>query len=348
MKLTSNIFNIFTSMPALKPRSVNQPTILVGAERSGTTMLRLMLDNHPDIAWCSEFEYAVECMKDDGQCYPNLDGFYRYLETNRIFDLHGFTINHQLSYPELIDNFLYQRQQQENKPLVGATCHKDFHRLLKIWSDARFIHIVRDPRDVARSCIGMGWNGNVWCASERWIEVEELWEGLRSTLSSDRFIEISYEDLLKNTEESLERICHFIGTEVSPSMYNYVKNTDYSLPDFKFAYQWKRKASNRDIQLVEARTSSLLVKRGYELSNLPSLEITPLLKLKLRLHDKLAQWRFRIQRYGLFLVLSDFLTRRLKLNFWQKSIRLEMNTIESSHCKFDGHPKILAAIRNSH
>ncbi|MEM9922301.1 MAG: sulfotransferase [Cyanobacteria bacterium P01_D01_bin.50] len=328
-----------------RSRFVDQPIFLVGAERSGTTMLRLMLNNHPNIAWCSEFEYAVEFMTDDGKCYPNLNEFYRHLENNRIFNLHGFIINRQLSYPELIDNFLYQRQQQENKPLVGATCHRNFHYLLKIWPDARFIHIVRDPRDVARSCIGMGWNGNVWCGSERWIEVEKLWESFRSTLSSDRFIEISYEDFLENTQENLERICHFIGTEVSSSMYNYVNTTDYGLPDFKFAYQWKRKASNRDIQLVEARTSSLLVERGYELSNLEPLKITPLLRWKLGLNDKLMQWRFRIQRYGLSLVLSEFLTRRLKLNFWRKSICMKMNTIENYHCKFDGNQRNLAAIR---
>lgn len=39
---------------------VSEPIFLVGAERSGTTVLRLMLDHHPKIAWCSEFEYAVD------------------------------------------------------------------------------------------------------------------------------------------------------------------------------------------------------------------------------------------------------------------------------------------------
>ncbi|MGL5077751.1 MAG: sulfotransferase, partial [Waterburya sp.] len=38
---------------------IKQPIFLVGAERSGTTLLRLMLDNHPQLAWCYEFEYAV-------------------------------------------------------------------------------------------------------------------------------------------------------------------------------------------------------------------------------------------------------------------------------------------------
>ena len=335
-------------MPAInRSRFVNQPIILVGAERSGTTMLRLMLDNHPDIAWCSEFEYAVEYMKDDTQCYPNIEKFYRYLKTDRIFQLHGFSIDPQLNYPELIDSFLRQRQQQTGKPLVGLTCHRHFDRLLKIWSDARFIHIVRDPRDVARSCIGMGWNGNVWCGSDRWLEVEQLWQQMRSHLSKDRYLEISYEDFLENTESVLGQICSFIGTEVSPTMYDYANTTDYTLPDFKFAYQWKRKASDTDIQLVEARTSSMLVERGYQLSGLPQIKVNSLMNARLRLHDKVERSRFRIQRYGIGLVLSDFITRRLKINLLQQPIRLHMNTIDMSHCKYDGDPKILAAIKNS-
>lgn len=39
---------------------VEKPIFLVGAERSGTTVLRLMLDHHPQIAWCNEFEYVVD------------------------------------------------------------------------------------------------------------------------------------------------------------------------------------------------------------------------------------------------------------------------------------------------
>ncbi len=39
---------------------IDQQLSLVGAERSGTTVLRLMLSYDPTIAWLSEFEYAVD------------------------------------------------------------------------------------------------------------------------------------------------------------------------------------------------------------------------------------------------------------------------------------------------
>ncbi len=38
---------------------VQNPFFIVGAMRSGTTLLRLMLDNHPRIAFAPEFHYTV-------------------------------------------------------------------------------------------------------------------------------------------------------------------------------------------------------------------------------------------------------------------------------------------------
>ena len=44
---------------------VDQPIFLVGAKRSGTTVLRLMLKSHSQLAWCNEFEYAVDLISDE-------------------------------------------------------------------------------------------------------------------------------------------------------------------------------------------------------------------------------------------------------------------------------------------
>lgn len=46
---------------------ISKPVFLVGAERSGTTVLRLMLDHHPQIAFNNEFEYAVDLVSDEGK-----------------------------------------------------------------------------------------------------------------------------------------------------------------------------------------------------------------------------------------------------------------------------------------
>ena len=84
----------------------------------------------------------------------------------------------------LVNDFLRQKQAASGgKPHVGATVHRHFERLRFLWPDARYIHLVRDPRDVARSVVQKGWAGNIYQASEFWIQAENCWDSLVPHLS---------------------------------------------------------------------------------------------------------------------------------------------------------------------
>ena len=311
---------------------IKQPIFLVGAERSGTTVLRLMLDHHPQLAWCYEFEYAVDLVA-QGENWPELDAYYQWLETHRTFQATGFTINPDLNYPLLVNSFLCQKRKYEGKLIVGATVHRHFDKLLRIWPDARFIHIIRDGRDVARSCINMGWAGNVWTGIERWLEVETLWTQLEQQLPADRRINLVYEELISNPVKTLRQVCNFIGIEYDESMLNYPQTTTYDFPDPNFIGQWQRKMSEHEIQLVESRIGNMLISRGYKLSGLPLLTVNPVMEQWLRLQDWLARLQFRVNTYSLPLFLSDYLSRHLQLKQWQKSVQLKLNAIDNSHLK---------------
>ena len=309
----------------------SEPIFLVGAERSGTTLLRLMLDHHTHIAFHSEFEFVVDYFR--GNHWPTLDDYYEYLATDRLFQSSNFEIDFSLSYPQLVNSFLVQKRQRTGKYFVGATVHRHFDRLLQIWPDAKFIHIVRDGRDVARSCIKMNWAGNVWTGSDRWLEVEQLWSQLKENIPTDRYIEVYYETLITEPIITLTHLCNFIGTNYDPAMLSYSQTTTYDLPDSKLLGQWKRKLSPREIQLIEAKIGNMLVEHGYELSKLPPLTVNSIMKQTLKLQNKWSVVRGRISTYGLPLILLSFLSRHLELKQWQKHVQLQCNNIDTARLK---------------
>ncbi|MCP2727415.1 sulfotransferase family protein [Limnofasciculus baicalensis] len=311
---------------------LSDPIFLVGAERSGTTVLRVMLKHHPQITWCNEFEYAVDLIPNI-KSLASLNKYYEWLETHRIFQATGFTIDRTLNYEELVNSFLCQKRDRDGKPIVGATVHRHFDRLLQIWPNARFIHIIRDGRDVACSCISMGWAGNVWTGVNRWIEAEQLWGKISKKIPLQRRIEVTYEGLIAEPVQTLTRLCDFIGVSYDPGMINYKDTSTYDLPDPKFIQQWRRKLSEYEVQLVESRIGQMLVERGYELSGLAPITVTPIIAQRLRLQDWWYRAQFRLQHYGLSLFVSDYLSRKIGLVPWQKSVRLKLNAIETAHLK---------------
>src|SRR5262249_14024147 len=71
------------------PELAGPPVFLVGAERSGTTLLRLMLDQHPELAFQFEFELAVDHLP-DARDWPPVAEYLARLRSDRIFLLSGY------------------------------------------------------------------------------------------------------------------------------------------------------------------------------------------------------------------------------------------------------------------
>jgi len=320
------------SMTTATATSDRTPFFLVGSERSGTTLLRLMLAHHREIECAPEFEFLVEAMPAEG-VWPELEPYYEWLATNRIFLPHGLQIDRALDYPGLAKSFVTQFCSRTGKPIHGATCHKHFDRLLGIWPQARFVHITRDGRDVARSCIGMGWAGNVWHGAERWIEAELLWSSLQGRIGAARRLEVRYEDLIRNTEQELERVCAFLGTDFDRDMLEYWRDSSYERPDPKLVAQWRRKLTRWELALLEARIGDMLRERGYEESGVLPARVGAWERFKLRWEDKLGRLRFRSERYGLAHVVASRLARSLGLTAWQRRLLLRQNEIDNRHLK---------------
>ncbi len=311
---------------------LKEPVFMVGAERSGTTLLRLMLDHHPEIAFHFEFEFAVSQMGEDGS-FPDMETYRQWLGRNWIFRGADHQIDPGLGYPHLVDSFLRQKRDKDGKLRVGATVHHHFDRLLFLWPDARFIHLVRDPRDVARSCIGMGWAGNLWTGLDRWIEAERIWERMKGHLPSERFLEVRLEDLVREPDHHLAKICGIFGKAYHPAMLSYPEHSTYAAPDPSLADQWKNKLTEEEIRLVEARVGEMMTARGYPLSGLPRLEVSARREKALRAQDRRARRRFRIKRFGLPLLILAKLSRHFPFRFAEEYFEEKLLRISRRYIK---------------
>lgn len=316
-----------TSAPAAVAHEViEDPLFLVGAERSGTTLLRLMLDHHPRVAFLPEFEYSVEWLTAEGQ-WPPVDRYIDWLRMNRLLEEPGLSVRRRDSYPLLVDDFLRQKRERDGKEHVGATVHRQFDRLLWIWPGARFVHLVRDPRDVARSSIRMGWAGDTYTALDRWLHAERLWDGVCEKVAEERRCEVSYERLITEPDDELRRLCAFIGVPFDAGMYSYAETSTYDSPDGSLIQQWRQKLSEREIRLAESRLGPWLERRGYQASGLPPLPVGPVRRLCLRTRSKWSSRLHRLRKFGLPLTVADVLTRRLPGQPFRRSVQSRMYEI---------------------
>jgi len=319
---------------ARAPESID-PAFLVGARRSGSTLLRVMLDSHPEICFPRHFEIelAVQFLGEGPELPTDLQPYYDLLGGTYEFTSKGHTIDATLEFRPLLDSFLRQSLRASGKAVVLAAVHDNFDRLHRIWPEARYIYLLRDGRDVARSRIALGWDGNYWTAAAPWLLAERQWRRLSQLTPADRRLEVKYEQLVADPETELARICEFLGTAYDPAIFDYLESTSYERPDPRLTGRWREQIAEADLRLAEARLGAALAARGYELSGLPALEVTPSDERRLARQTRWARRRADLAQYGLRLFLLDFAARKLGAAKWQRRIRLEIDSRRQASLK---------------
>ncbi|MGL4235544.1 sulfotransferase family protein [Tabrizicola sp.] len=278
-----------------------------GALRSGTTMLRLMLDSHPQLSCPGESDYIFGHLTIQNENW-SLDT--EALKRNWLFKTSGMTLVDGSARDQVCSLIQQAGQGRDWGVLV---LHRELNKVLDAIPDLKIIHILRDPRDVARSSIGMGWAGNVYSGLGHWLETEDAWSAAAPRLAAGQYMEVRYEKLVASPEAELARICGFVGVPFDPAMLTYDQRTTYAKPDSALVSRWKGRLSPRDIGLLEARLGDRLQTRGYEPSGYPPIRLTQLNQLALKLDNKLGIWSRRIKDYGLVDPLTVSVANRLKM-----------------------------------
>ena len=152
--------------------------------------------------------------------------------------------------------------------------------LARMYPDSRFIHLIRDGRDVAKSFQTTDWVGWYWHNNVReWIRALEChWRWIRSSDIRARILEVRYEKLVLEPEATLRGICGFIGEEFEPQMLSWEGRVDQLVPSREIVShpklkkrvgpegvsRWKREMTARQIFVTEAFMGSHLRRLGYE------------------------------------------------------------------------------------
>jgi len=270
--------------------------VLFGALRSGTTMLRLMIDGHPRLHCPGETDFLTDFLvrTPEGGWQYDLDA----LAADRIFQdsparLPG-TAEAGTAFRSMIADLRGDRPGR-----LVLVLHRGLDRLLGLAPDIPILHLVRDPRDVARSAIGMGWAGHVYFGTAVWLRAETEWERVLPDLGKDQSLELRFEELVRDPEAELGRLCDFLGERYAPDMLSYPDSSTYARPDPTLTEQWRKKLSARELSLAEPRLGDLLMRRGYAPSGVPPRVPGRVERFALWVRNKGSIWRFRPARFGL-------------------------------------------------
>lgn len=206
--------------PELLDKYNHKPIFIVGSPRSGTTVMRYILDGHPQI-FCPYVETFLF-----NRLHPTFNGhIWNYQLSKSLFS--------RKDYLQWLRDFILQffanygimcgKQRFAEK----TPSHTEAMDLIKeTFPDALFIHMIRNGKDVVRSLMRMEWAPNNTEANARtWVKSVNTAREFANSFPKEDYLEVRLENLRNDFENQVKQICAFIGEDFSSTM------LDYHLPE---------------------------------------------------------------------------------------------------------------------
>jgi hypothetical protein len=281
---------------------------IVGSGRSGTTLLRAMFDSHPDLAIPDEVSFIVRLSRPH---YARRYGWPRRFEPDRCADLLLANASLQRwgmpadeirrallgppgapgapgapagSFPDAVRRVYRRWAERQSKPRYGdkTPMHVLHQRhLSRMFPEARFVHIVRDGRDVAMSYLDAAWGpATIEDAAVEWRRRVSAGRRSGRRLGPGRYMEVHYEDLVADPEPVVRRLCEFVDLPWDDRLLRYQERADDVIGATRFpaAHQrlrlpptpglrdWRRDMDAADVARFEAIAGRQLSAFGYEVA----------------------------------------------------------------------------------
>ena len=282
------------------------PIIVIGGcGSSGTTLLRRMLDRHPEIDCGPESTVLLDRLMP----VEELAGRFG-LPAGEVEDWQ----RHAGSQAEFVARFLAARLAQNGKRIWADKTPENIGRfdfVLRHFPSARLVHVIRDGRDVAASLRRQPWmklrdrSGPAALArcGAYWAERVAAGSRLRG---HPRYVEIRYEDLVRRPEATLRGLLEFLGLDWSDRLLRAETAAAEAAAGPIFASsigRWRHELSPAEAAALKPVCGPLLRELGYE--NDPGWTAAPAARAR-RFPKRWSRWeRLRIEAETLWRLVWD-------------------------------------------
>jgi hypothetical protein len=276
-----------------------RPLLVGGCPRSGTTLLRSLLDNHPGLAVPPETDFVIPLWVRRGRFRDLRDPRARRRVAEWIFDT-PWRGGRRLR-AGLVDRDAAVARVEAAPPTLGSlfaaafAVFADAHgkprwgdkrpgyavyldAVFALFPDAQFVNLIRDPRAAAASQIRAPWYRDgrrlsVQAAAANWGVAVERVDRFAAGLRPDQLLDVRYEDLVVNPRGTLAEVCAFAGLEpeidamieaprdaaLKPSWHERVAEPISAAP----LERWRSELTSRQVALVEHAAGDHLARFGY-------------------------------------------------------------------------------------
>lgn len=269
------------------------PLIVLGVRRSGTTLLRVMLDRNHGLAVPDESYFVPQLARrhrgrvdlaafvDDLRRLPTL------VEWGLSPDAVAARLHEGMTTGEAIGAIFETYASERGKPRWGDKTPLYMQYLLlleRLFPGAVYVHLIRDGRDAATSFLDVpdgimtaGWGHPRDAAgfAAQWATEVRAAQALGGRVGTDRYLEVRYEALVAAPGEELRRVCGFAGLEYDDAMLGYVGQTESARRDHQKRLDepprvgvrdWRTEMSVESVTAFESIAGDLLHELGYEVS----------------------------------------------------------------------------------
>jgi hypothetical protein len=271
--------------------------VVVGCPRSGTTLVRAILDSHPDLMvvhessfwllplWRRFRRYQRESTLDAEMLAGDLATDHRFARLGvRREDLAStLSQGRPRDFTDVARLIFSEIARANGKIRCGDKTPRYVQflpRLARLLPEARFLHVIRDGRDVALSLVEMKWGPpTIQDAALHWRHYVKSGMRAGSRLGRTRYLECRYEQLIENPEDTVKLVCRFFELTYFESMLRYYERADaiirptsrpkahqrLRMPLTAGIRDWRSTMAEEDVSAFEALAGDLLAELGYPL-----------------------------------------------------------------------------------